>query len=95
MVSVAHRALRQELILVLLFRLSLPYLSPSFLVYLLYGIWWILFSPENTCLGGLYGHVEFAETVFVRWSIGNLFMFASGDTLLLKNRSILHLLFSS
>lgn len=94
MVRVAHRALRQELILVLLFRLSLPYLSPSFFAILaLWDLVDIVFSRKY--LPGLYGHVGFAETVFVRWSSGNLFMLASGDTLLLKNRSILHLLFSS
>ncbi|KAG6764168.1 hypothetical protein POTOM_031627 [Populus tomentosa] len=58
------KALRQELILVLLFRLSLPYLSPSFFGILALGdLVDIVFSRKY--LPGLYGHVEFAETVFI------------------------------
>lgn len=87
--------LDQGLILLLLFRLSLPYLSPSsFLVRYFIGSGGYCFLHKVPAWV-VYRHVEITEIVSLRWSFGNLFTFALDDAFLLKNRKNLHVLFSS
>lgn len=67
--------LDQGLILLLLFRLSLPCLSPSSFLARFFRIGWVLFSPQSTCLGCLspcwnnwdcVSKMEFRQLIYVR-----------------------------